>query len=74
MTIAPEKLTRPRRRVPAPEPSTPKRERWRVVSFVALCVVCVAVAVGYVAARGGPEKRTLDATPPRRPGRRQPST
>ena len=57
MTIAPEKINRPRRGIPA----APKRERWRVFGFVALCVVSVAVAVGYVAAAGGRDERKLDA-------------
>ena len=62
MTIAPEKIKRPPRRSPAPEPSAPKVERWRVFGFIALCVVCVAVGVAYVASSGGREERKLDAT------------
>ena len=62
MTIAPEKTDRPRRAVPTPEPTAPKRERWRLFGFIALCVVCVAVAVGYVAATAGRDERKLDAT------------
>jgi hypothetical protein len=59
MTIAPEKITRPQ----APEPGpSPNRERWRVFGFIALCVVCVAVAIGYVAHAGGGTDRKLDAT------------
>ena len=44
-------------------PSRPPRngQRWRVFGFIALCVVCVAVAVGYVAAKRGEDKRKLDA-------------
>jgi hypothetical protein len=62
MTTAPAKVARIRRSAPAPEPPAPKAERWRVFGFIALCVVCVAVAVGYVAAKGGREDRKLDAT------------
>jgi hypothetical protein len=62
MTIAPEKITDPRPGAPEPGPAGAKRERWRVFGFVALCVVCVAVAVGYVAHTGGRSDRTLDAT------------
>ena len=59
MTIAPEKITRPQ----APEPGpSPNRERWRVFGFIALCVVCVAVAIGYVVHAGGGTDRKLDAT------------
>ncbi|MEW6475681.1 MAG: hypothetical protein AB1679_25785 [Actinomycetota bacterium] len=61
MTIAPHKIDRPRRGAPATEPSPGKGDRWRVFGFIALCVVCVAVAVGYVAAKGGGPKRNLDA-------------
>jgi hypothetical protein len=61
MTIAPDKIDRPRRGAPATEPSAPNGNRWRVFGFVALCVVCVAVAIGYVAAKGGTPKRVLDA-------------
>jgi hypothetical protein len=61
MTIAPDKVDRPRRGAPAPEPSAPKEGRWRVFGFVALCVICVTVAIGYVAAKGGTPKRSLDA-------------
>jgi hypothetical protein len=44
------------------EPGSPPRpERWRVLGFVALCVVCVAVAVGYVAHNGGNDRRKVDA-------------
>jgi hypothetical protein len=60
MTIAPEKVTRPE--VPEPKPSGPSRQRWQILGFIALCVVCVAVAVGYVVAKGGQPKRKLDAT------------
>ncbi len=59
MTIAPEKITRPTatgRRAP-----TPKPERWRVFGFIGLCVVCMAVAIGYVAANRGDDDRKLDA-------------
>jgi hypothetical protein len=38
------------------------RERWRVFGFIALCVVCVAVAVGYVAHTGGRGDRKLNAS------------
>jgi hypothetical protein len=61
MTIAPDKLDRPRRRTPATEPPAGKSDRWRLFGFIALCVVCVAVAVGYVAAKGGRPERKLDA-------------
>ena len=61
MTIAPEKVTGPRPEAPEPGPAAPKRERWRVFGFIALCVVCVAVAVGYVAHTGGRNQRQLDA-------------
>jgi hypothetical protein len=50
MTIAPEKST-----------EATKAQRWRIFGFVALCIVCVAVGVGYVAASGGREQRTHDA-------------
>ena len=62
MTIAPDKITRPRPEASEPEPPAPNRDRWRVIGFVALCVVCLAVAVGYVAASGGRPERKLDAT------------
>jgi hypothetical protein len=59
MTIAPEKTTQP---APSePGSSAPGSQRWRVIGFIALCVVCVAVAIGYVASTGGRDKRTLDA-------------
>ena len=61
MTIAPDKIDRPRKGAPETEPAAPKADRWRVFGFVALCVVCVAVAVGYVAAKGGRPERQLDA-------------
>ncbi len=61
MTIAPDKVRSPRRAPAEPEPSRPQRERWRVFGFLALCVVCVAVAVGYVAATGGREDRKQNA-------------
>jgi hypothetical protein len=61
MNVDPDQLGRPRRDAPQTEPSAPKNDRWRVFGFAALCVVCVAVAIGYVAARGGPPPRTLDA-------------
>jgi len=61
MTIAPDKVRSTRRAPAEPEPSRPQRERWRVFGFIALCVVCVAVAVGYVAATGGPEDRKQNA-------------
>ena len=61
MTIAPEKIKRPVRRAPVLEPAAPKPERWRVFGFIALCFVCVAVAVGYVVAARGGEERQLDA-------------
>ena len=61
MTIAPEKITEPRPESPEPAPAS-LRERWRVFGFIALCVVCVAVAVGYVAHTGGRNARKLDAT------------
>jgi hypothetical protein len=61
MTTAPDTIDRPRQGAPEPEPSAPKDGRWRVFGFVALCVICVAVAIGYVAAKGGTPKRTLDA-------------
>ena len=61
MTIAPDKVASRRPRTTDPEPAVPRRERWRIFGFVALCVVCVAVAIGYVAATGGREDRTHDA-------------
>ena len=61
MTIAPDKVRPVRRKAVEPRPPAPGPERWRLFGFIALCVVCVAVAVGYVAATGGPEKRTHDA-------------
>jgi hypothetical protein len=61
MTIAPDQVRSPRRSAAEPEPSGRKPERWRVFGFIALCVVCVAVAIGYVAATGGRENRTQDA-------------
>jgi hypothetical protein len=60
MTIAPEKVTRRRPGARQTEPGPPG-QRWRIVGFIALCLVCVAVAVGYVAANRGEDKRTLDA-------------
>ena len=60
MTIAPEKVTRRQPGRPETEP-TPQGQRWRIFGFIALCLVCVAVAVGYVVANGGEDKRTLDA-------------
>jgi hypothetical protein len=56
---APGKVTRPR--PGSTEPASPPRERWRIFGFIALCVVCVAVAIGYVAANGGEPKRKQDA-------------
>jgi hypothetical protein len=62
MTIAPEKIGPRRRGVPATAPSAGHSgSRWRVFGFIALCVVCVAVGIGYVIAKGGPPKRTHDA-------------
>ena len=61
MTIAPEKANRPRHAA-APQPVEPKKERWRVVGFVALCAVSVAVAVGYVATTDRRDERKFDAT------------
>ena len=61
MTIAPDKVAPPRRGAPDTEPAGPPGGRWRIFGFVALCVVCVAVAVGYVAAKGGRPERQLDA-------------
>ncbi|HEV7863377.1 MAG TPA: hypothetical protein VGR20_11770 [Acidimicrobiia bacterium] len=60
MTIAPEKVTRPE--APEPGPSAPSGQRGRLFGFIALCVVCLAVAVGYVAHTSGRGDRTLDAT------------
>jgi hypothetical protein len=59
MTIAPERAADPA--APEPGPAAPTRERWRLFGFIALCLVCVAVAVGYVAHAGGRNTRTLDA-------------
>ena len=61
---------RPRRALPSTEPPAPKGDRWRLFGFIALCVVCVAVAVGYVVGQGGPS-RSASSTPPGpwRPGR-----
>jgi len=61
MTIAPDKLDRPRRGSAAPEPPNGGPDRWRLFGFIALCVVCVAIAVGYVGAKGGAPKRMHDA-------------
>jgi hypothetical protein len=61
MTITPEKVTRRRPGAAPTEPPAPQGQRWRVFGFIALCLVCVAVAVGYVAANRGGDKRTLDA-------------
>jgi hypothetical protein len=67
MTTAPEKPTRPRREPIEPEPGAgagvggSQRDRRRVLAFVALSVVCVAVAVGYVVHTGGRTDRALDA-------------
>jgi hypothetical protein len=58
MTTAPSRATAPR---PGSTEPAPERERWRIFGFVALCVVCVAVAIGYVAARGGQPERKQDA-------------
>ena len=60
MTIAPEKVTRRRPGGPETEPA-PQGQRWRIFGFIALCLVCVAVAVGYVAANRGEDQRALDA-------------
>jgi hypothetical protein len=47
---------------PEPEPAPTRRAaRGRVYGFVGLCVVCVAVGVGYVVHSGGRTKRALDA-------------
>src|SRR5688572_8421007 len=62
MTIAPDKIDRPRRGTPETEPPAPKADRWRLFGFIARCVGCLAVAVGYVVAKGGEPKRALDAT------------
>ena len=62
MTIAPDKLDRSRRTAPGTEPPGGGGNRWRLFGFIALCVICVAVAVGYVVANGGRPERTLDAT------------
>jgi hypothetical protein len=61
MTIAPDKVRTTRRKAVEPEPPASRPERWRMFGFVALCLVCVAVAIGYVAATGGREDRTHDA-------------
>lgn len=61
MTIAPDKIRTPRRGTAGTEPADPGNDRWRLFGFVMLCVVCLAVAVGYVASKGGPPKRSLDA-------------
>ena len=60
MTIAPDKVRSPRQGA-AGDPSGSGRERWRIFGFIALCVVCVAVAIGYVALAGGREPRKQDA-------------
>jgi hypothetical protein len=62
MTIAPEKTTPSPPEAPEPSPAGARRERWRVFGFVALCVVCVAVAIGYVAHTGGRSDRKLNAS------------
>lgn len=61
MTIAPDKLDRPRRGVAGTEPPPGGGNRWRLFGFISLCLVCVAVAVGYVVAKGGRPERALDA-------------
>src|SRR5438874_705480 len=48
MTVAPEQVKAP-------------SQRGRIFGFVALCVVCVAVAVGYVAHTSGRGNRNVDA-------------
>jgi hypothetical protein len=59
MTLAPEQHTEPRPGGAGGHP--PASQRWRVFGFIALCAVCVAVAVGYVAANRGGDKRQRDA-------------
>ena len=61
MMIAPDEVRSTRRRSAEPEPAAPKHERWRIFGFIALCVVCVAVAVSYIAVTGDRQKRTHDA-------------
>ncbi len=65
MTTAPPKPTQPRREAPEPEPTAgsgaARQYRQRVLAFVALCVVCVAVGVGYVVHTGGRTARKVDA-------------
>src|SRR5258705_6526428 len=45
----------------APEQVEARSRRGRILGFVALCVVCVAVAVGYVAHTSGRGDRKVDA-------------
>jgi hypothetical protein len=61
MTIRTVTIDRQRRSPSDTEPPSGNGGRRRVFGFIALCVVCVAVAVGYVVAKGGEPKRKLDA-------------
>ncbi|HVW32971.1 MAG TPA: hypothetical protein VHL53_10570 [Acidimicrobiia bacterium] len=64
MTITPEKTDRPGRKRSGGPPGGPGRtgvSRGRVAGFVALCVACVAVGVGYVIHTGGRDGRKTDA-------------
>jgi hypothetical protein len=61
MTNNPGKVDQRRRSTADPEPPPGNGGRGRMLGFIALCVVCVAVAVGYVVVKGGTPKRTLDA-------------
>ena len=74
MTIAPEKVTQPASEPAEPGPAGPSPQRGRVFGFVALCVVCVAVAVGYVAHTGGRTTRKLDAAAAQQAGAPSPDS
>jgi hypothetical protein len=63
MTTAPTKVRRrPRPEIPETASPRPTGRRRPILAFVALCVLCVALAVGYVVHTGGRPDRKLDAT------------